>query len=291
MGCCASSTSGRSVVVQSEGRSKQQEAGGEEPVFLGEQPPLAQKQVVADACDEEAFRRLVRTPQASGAEGTAVHITAVTYNLFWWNLYGQRDGNSGSASRLVAAAMPDLLGCQECDDLWRVLHEGGVEATYDIVPGPCAIAMAYKKADWDLLDQGYATVATDEPHQFFSKRGVQWMRVRHRSCGAVVFFMNHHGPLRVNSGGRDGGPRTAARIASAILSNVQDEDRVILVGSFNAQAGAQTIRELERYLPRKFTGQAFGGVDHVFSPLELIESRNLGAGGSDHDALATTFSL
>merc|ERR1719291_932227 len=144
--------------------------------------------------------------------------------------------------------------------MWQVLHEGGIEEAYGFVPGPHGLAMAYNKAVFRVLEQGYATVAVDEPEQFYGERSVQWMRVRHRH-GAAVFFMNHHGPLRVNSGGRDGGPKTAGRIANAILSNVRPGDRVLLVGDFNAQAGAQTIRILDRHLPRRFTGEAMGGID------------------------------
>jgi len=39
---------------------------------------------------------------------------------------------------------------------------------------------------------------------------------------------------------------------------------------------------------RLYTGASFGGVDHVFSNCggsHVVSRRNLGSGGSDHDAL------
>jgi len=104
--------------------------------------------------------------------------------------------------------------------------------------------------------------------------------------------VNHHGPLRVNSGGRKGGPETAYNILTAIYDNVQLGDAVILLGDFNAQIGSQTVRALERYIPRVASGTSLGGVDHFFSELSMIgEMENLGSGGSDHDALIATFAL
>merc|ERR1712107_920793 len=105
---------------------------------------------------------------------------------------------------------------------------------------------------------GWKEIAVDEPEQFYGSRSVQWARLRHRQSNKLLLFVNHRGPLRVNSGGRKGGPQTANKILTAIHDNVEPGDGVILLGDFNAQAGSQTVRALEQYIPRVASGTACG---------------------------------
>mmetsp|Transcript_72099 Transcript_72099/g.190120 ORF Transcript_72099/g.190120 Transcript_72099/m.190120 type:complete len:317 (-) Transcript_72099:198-1148(-) len=218
-----------------------------------------------------------------------LQVKALTYNLQWWSLYGERKGNDGSATTIIEAAMPDVMGLQECEDVTKVMIEGGLSANYTAVQGPHALAAAFKTATWELVGEGHEVVAVDETEQFFSSRSVMWLRLVHKESKKAVFFVNHHGPLRINSGGRHGGPATAEKIVQVIHCNTHPGDGVIMVGTFNAQVGSQTVRELEGYLPRTHTGIANDGIDHFFSQLEMIGEENLGSGGSDHDALLATF--
>jgi len=103
--------------------------------------------------------------------------------------------------------------------------------------------------------------------------------------------MNHFGPLRINSGGKSGGRATAIKIVHAIHRNVQPRDGVILLGTFNTQVNSRTVRQLERYLPKVWTGQVYDGIDHCFSPLSVDSAQNLGKAGSDHDAMVLNFML
>jgi len=215
-------------------------------------------------------------------------IKAVTYNLFWWNLYGIQGGLDGSASKIIAAANPDMLGCQECEDILRVLSEGGLSEAYAAVSGPLALAMAYKVDVWESLGDGSEIVAEDQAG-LYGSRGVQWMRLRRRSDERVVFFMNHHGPLPVNTGGATGGTATAENILNVISLNAEPDDAIILLGDFNAQASSETVMRLAETYPLVYSGVSFGGVDHFFSTLAVVSTENLGSGGSDHDALAVTF--
>jgi len=218
-----------------------------------------------------------------------VQVKALTYNLQWWSLYGERNGNGGSAIAVIEASMPDVMGLQECNDVTRVMIEGGFSANYTAVQGPHALAVAFKTTRWELAGEGSEVVAVDQAEQFFSSRSVMWVRLIHKASKKVVFFVNHHGPLRINSGGRHGGPVTAEKIVRAIHCNALPGDGVIMVGTFNAQVGSQTIRELEAFLPRTHTGVAKDGIDHFFSQLEMVGEENLGNGGSDHDALVAIF--
>mmetsp|Transcript_117050 Transcript_117050/g.335820 ORF Transcript_117050/g.335820 Transcript_117050/m.335820 type:complete len:121 (-) Transcript_117050:171-533(-) len=119
-----------------------------------------------------------------------------------------------------------------------------------------------------------------------------WVRIQHRQTGQTVLFINHHGPLPLNSGGRCGGEATAFNLFRLMGTHAQEGDVVVLVGDFNAGPGSETVRELRGRLQATFTGNAFGGVDHILSSCPAVAgTRNLGSGGSDHDALEAVLQL
>uniref|UniRef100_A0A7S2JUH2 Endonuclease/exonuclease/phosphatase domain-containing protein n=1 Tax=Zooxanthella nutricula TaxID=1333877 RepID=A0A7S2JUH2_9DINO len=224
----------------------------------------------------------------------AHEVKVLTYNLYWWNLYGShfRNGNGGSAGHLIASSGGDkpydFMGFQECEDVGRVLREAGLETTHEGIVGDHACAIAYNKATWTMLENGMDEVGEDRADQWWGTRGAQWARFKHTSKGRTVFVVNHHGPLPVGTGGLCGPQATAWNILKAIGTHAKKDDAVIVVGDFNADAGTATAAELGRRLHRVFTGASFGGVDHVFSSCggdRVVSKRNLGAGGSDHDAL------
>lgn len=169
---------------------------------------------------------------------------------------------------------------------------------YTLYPGmgtvTTAICMAFLTRNWEHLAHGGMLVAEDSPAEHYGQRAVQWVRVRHRSAGRMVFFMNHHGPTPVNSGGKCGGGVIANRMLSVIHANAAPGDAVVLVGDFNADAGSPTIQGLLTQLQRVFGGTVFGGIDNIFAnagATRVVGERILGHGGSDHDALALVLGL
>lgn len=236
------------------------------------------------------------------AEGPSVQVKLLTYNLFWWNLYEVRKGNHGSAGRLIAKANHakphDIMAFQECMDVDRVLEDAGLAGAYAAFPGDgsktAAICMAFRKRSWTLLGNGSAYVAEDTKAQYFGRRAAQWMRLLHMASGRVLFFMNHHGPLPVNSGGQCGGAGTAYNLLQIIATHAQRGDAIILGGDFNADATSVTIRHLKQKLHKAFSGTVVNGIDNIFSNLgaaAVVSAANLGNGGSDHDALSVTLAL
>merc|ERR1712048_682991 len=114
------------------------------------------------------------------------------------------------------------------------------------------------------------------------------VRLQHKQTGKTMFVMNHHGPLPIPSGGKCGGKATAYNMLRKIAENADAQDFIVLTGDFNANGHSHTVWSLERYMHRIFTGSAIGGIDHFFSNCggaHVVETRNLGNGGSDHDAL------
>jgi len=226
-------------------------------------------------------------------------VKVLTYNLFWWNLFGQRGGSGRSAAKLIVSTSGpdqyDLMAFQECDDRWRVvddLRKESMSGEYDAINGGRALAVLYRKSRWTLIDHGTEDVGEDSRAQYYGRRSAMWARLRHRMDGIVVFFVNHHGPLPVSWGGGCTGSATALNIMKLIADNAHPGDRIVLVGDFNAEPHASRIGELDARLNRVFTGTSMGGVDHIYSNCAgqaVVDRKNLGSGGSDHDALSATF--
>lgn len=228
--------------------------------------------------------------------GPAVQVKVMTYNLFWWNLFQIRKGNGDSASTLIRqASMPepyDIMGFQECEDPFLVIGHAGLSNEYEILKDTssksAALCIAVRKGSWAILARGLSTVAED---QKYGLRQAQWVRLRHMSSGKTVFFVNHHGPLPMNSGGICGGYATAHRLLQVVAANGHPGDAIVLLGDFNAGDTSQTIQFVEQHLHRVFHGTTLDGADNVFSNVAQASVQNLGSGGSDHDALSVVLHL
>eukprot|EP00419_Tripos_fusus_P053376 CAMPEP_0172809436 /NCGR_PEP_ID=MMETSP1075-20121228/8227_1 /TAXON_ID=2916 /ORGANISM="Ceratium fusus, Strain PA161109" /LENGTH=470 /DNA_ID=CAMNT_0013648651 /DNA_START=48 /DNA_END=1460 /DNA_ORIENTATION=+ len=232
------------------------------------------------------------------ASGKPLLIKVLSYNLFWWNLYIKRGGNGDSASKVIKASMEDtpydVMGFQECRDPWKVLSAAGLLEQYDVFHGKYDTCMAYRKADWKVLSHGLTDVAEDMPKNYYGKRGALWMRLQHRLTGRKLFFVNHHGPLSVNSGGICGGQATAHNLVRTMTDNAEPGDAIILTGDFNANAASLTLRTLKKYLMQVFNGNVFGGIDNILSNIEddgIVATKRLGKGGSDHNAINAVIAL
>eukprot|EP00928_Gymnodinium_smaydae_P006662 TRINITY_DN12373_c0_g1_i1.p1 TRINITY_DN12373_c0_g1~~TRINITY_DN12373_c0_g1_i1.p1 ORF type:complete len:456 (-),score=45.98 TRINITY_DN12373_c0_g1_i1:271-1638(-) len=268
--------------------------------------PMGWVQAAGDTTAEGKWCEVEKPPATWNAlracpTGNATTLVKVmTYNLFWWNLFGQRQGEGGRAGRKIASTSTteeyDLIGFQECDDVHRVMNDArshGMKGSYGMINGGRALAMAYLKSRWTVLGSGREDVGEDSRRQYYGKRSAHWARLRHND-GATVFFINHHGPLPVSHGGGCTGSATAYNIMRVIAENAHAGDGIILVGDFNAQNHSSRIRTLDKYMHKVFTGSSHGGVDHIFSNCHgsaVVSAQNLGSGGSDHDALSAVLSI
>jgi len=257
----------------------------------------------------------VKVPKAEDVLNTCVksdpkiQVKVLTYNLFWWHLFGVQKGNDGSAGKTIAkgalidAEDFDLMGFQECENVWTVLEDGGLKEKYDAYQGNHSICIAYKKDVFFPLGVGQVDVAEDRQDQWYGRRAVQWFRLAHKASGRTVFFMNHHGPLPVDTGGVCGGPATAYNIVRVAKEHMEPDDAFILTGDFNSDSTSTEITTLNTLVHEVTHGTAFGGVDHIYSNCagtgvkrsdgtdSVINAKNLGGGGSDHDALMAEFYL
>lgn len=188
----------------------------------------------------------------------------------------------------------DVMGFQECEDPKKVLGPPGLLGEYEAIQGVHAICMAYRTAVWSLLEKGEDDVAEDMRTEFYGKRGTQWMRLQHKDTGRTLFFMNHHGPLSVNSGGLCGGQATAHNLLDVMAKRAQVGDALVLVGDFNANAASRTLQYLWPHLTHVYNSKSFGGVDNIFSNVRadsVLSTDDLGSGGSDHHAIAAVIQV
>lgn len=224
----------------------------------------------------------------SGAKSLVVNV--LTYNLFWWHLFGVRHGADRMAGKLVIKEGPwDFMAFQECDNLTRIVGDSQALNSHEMYDGANAVSNAWGK-DYKALETGFKLVSEDHQSQHFGRRGVVWTRAQHKETKKIVFFLNYHGALPVggsHDGGKCGGKATAYNILRVIGENAHAGDSVILVGDFNAQKNSVLLNTLAKHMTHQYQGKSFGGVDNVFTNkcAELVSKKNLGNGGSDHDAL------
>jgi len=236
---------------------------------------------------------------APAEESGSITIKALSYNLFWWNLYGVRRGSGDSAGHLIRAetvedGLFDVMGFQECENGVRVLEPVGLMDSYEVMQGMHAVCLAYRKGAWSLLSSGSEDVGEDMKSHYYGRRGVVWMRLVHNATGRKLLFANHHGPLEVNSGGDCGGDSIANNLIEVLRNSSEPGDAIILVGDFNANSASLTIQTLWSRMVLLYGGGSFGGVDNIFGNMDsasVLSRKNLGSGGSDHDAISVTVSL
>ena len=205
-------------------------------------------------------------------------IIVGTFNAFWWNLFGQRHG--GNFSKTIKNKGPfDLMGFQEMEDIRRVLNESGNNC-FDSEDGGHAIAIAWNSKKFEKLDSGKQDVAEDTKAQYYGTRSAQWIRLKVKNTEKTILFVNHHGPLPVDTGGKCGGTTTANNIIKLINEKKKSGDTVILVGDMNAGVNSSTVKEIQKNL--KLVNNDW--VDCIFVNKETNTSNKdiIHGSGSDH---------
>jgi len=239
------------------------------------------------------IREDIGTASCSHKLGQASELSVLSFNLFWWNLFGVRDG--GNLTTVMKERGPfDMMGLQECEDLRRILRESGNNCFNGY--GGDTVYSAWDPRRYKALSKGKAAVAHDRADEDYGLRYLEWVRLRDDSSGRVVFFANHHGPLPRNTGGKYGGKSVASNIMKQINENSEPTDTIILVGDFNTSPSSETSRELQKSLTLVASVTAnFDNADHVYTNYVGLQkdpkiiSWPQSLTGSDHDSLQVIF--
>lgn len=250
------------------------------------------------ACPQPGFQIQIANP--SPPVGKTLKV--LTFNLQWWanfdkgfpdemHAFLRTKGNPATAL-LAQHPGSDMMAFQECGDVQWILQKAGLGNEYEARQGPEGVGIAWRKTEWQFLGDGWAYVSEDKMDNYWGRRGVQWIRAQHIQSKKNLLFLNHHGPLQISTGGTCGPEGTALNLLNAVQQNAQAGDAIVLVGDFNADGNSQTVQLVSGHLTKAMTGTAFGGVDNIFSNLgAATKTLNLGAGGSDHQALEVQFQM
>jgi len=228
-------------------------------------------------------------------------VKVMSYNLYWWYLFDKKH-NDHTAGQLIKESAKDepydVIGFQECNEPYRVLWDAGLDSDYKAHHTYQNICIAWRKKAWEELSHGWAVVAQDASWapkgQNYGQRHAMWVRLRHRETKQTLFFLNHHGPLPLSSGGDWGGPETARKLLNLVAHNATEGDAVVMVGDFNSKLHSLTVEQVGCRLHKVLSGTKFGGVDHIFANVDgsqVASSKLLGRGGSDHNALNAVLKL
>lgn len=251
--------------------------------------------------------------------GAAAQIKVLTYNLQWWHTYEQYPIPGGNKINPAIGANIveddkvhgfDLMGFQECEILDTVMasaKEQGLQGEwqpYEYHEGKSiGIGLAYKKDVFDHIADGHGYVAEDRKDasgQYYGKRAAQWVRLTHKPTGHKVFYLNHHGPTPVGTGGICGAKATAYQLLKMIADNAEVGDLIFITGDFNGpsiQQGkySEEIGTLACHIPHIFTVsniETVWGIDNHFSNCATAANKTqMGKGGSDHWALSVVYDL
>jgi len=226
-----------------------------------------------------------------------VRLKVMSFDMYWWDLKSIRKGKSAFASgKLIADSHKeepiDLLGFQESEDADFTLETAGLRDEFQVISGKGALAMAYRKENWAVMDQGQTGIGADV--NLDGARDVQWVRLQHKETQKKVFFMNTYGPGPVNTGGLCGNEATAFNMLKAAALNSHTEDAIVLVGDFNADSQSPMLSTLGQHLHHAYSGSFADGVDNFFTscgPESVREKKNLGPASSEHDALHVVFEV
>lgn len=159
----------------------------------------------------------------------------------------------------------DVLAFQGCDNYTRVSQLIVPENSgYVALATGLSTCMAYASTRWRLANSGVSFVGVDALSR---KSSAQWAHLEDRSHGHSVFFVNHHGPLPLNSGGACGGVAVAYKIASLVKSKAKPGDAIVIAGAFHADAYSPTMVSLASQLKPSIAGTNRWGFEHVLSNL------------------------
>lgn len=258
----------------------------------------SERQVSTPGCIAEAPGHGWTLPRCDNG---SLQVKVLSYNLFWWNLFGLRNGDAGSAGHLISSTswpkVYDLLALQDCKDVRRLLEDGRLQHQFeDVSSSKFSLCFAYHRAAWQMLDHGEATVGEDEiPSSEGATlfRGSIWLRLLHRATARIIFAVNHQGPMPLGSGGKCGGEAVAYNILKLIANHAHKTDAVLVLGDFKANSQSSVATYLRHHLDHQYSGTALGGVDHIFGcrGSKSLGSFNLGSGGSSHDAISALLSV
>ncbi|CAE7470540.1 unnamed protein product [Symbiodinium necroappetens] len=219
-----------------------------------------------------------RPPWSGGGGGKKLKVRVVSYNLYWWNAFGQNPWKSDHIIRNIKNKLkPDSIGLQECDEPHTIRDRAGLEraSKFDGAQGIMVKPGAFRKGDSGSRD----IQATGK----WGPRYVTWVELIDPKSDRTFWHFNthwcvHNGNGRVcNEEVRYGG---AKHMLDVIKEKASDMP-VVITGDFNANLDE---RGPQHFLKNGFKLAENAWVDCIFYShhWELARHGTGDAAHSDH---------
>ena len=280
------------------------------------------------AADWDLTRMCGALTHGQGLTGAAAQIKVLTYNLQWWKNFKYWSPSNTINPALGANMVKDgvvqkfdLMGFQECENVDAIVGSAvkqglkGNWKTYGVHGEN--LCQAWDGDVFTELSRGKAYIGEDENGvEYYGRRAAQWVRLTHKPSGKTVFYINHHGPLPINTGGQCGPRATAYNLLKTMGRNAMKGDLIFMTCDCNAWSMFQPPNEPTRpwryldeigtlacHIGHYFTNptvEDVWGIDNHFSNCATPAKTGwtvktagtvMGKGGSDHYALSLVYDL
>lgn len=220
--------------------------------------------------------------------GAALSIAVASYNIYWWNAFGQNPANGNRITDNIKNTLKvDVLGLQECDSPDLINSRTGYLRASEFAGGQ---GVMVKPGLFEVGDSGSSDLqATGK----WGPRYVTWSQLTHTPSGRSFWVFNTH--WCVHSGnGRTCTSETRYKGAKNMLEVIQDRAAgapVIITGDFNAAMGEAGP---QHFLQNGFSLARNNWVDAIFYSTEHFSVTNAWTGnsaGSDHSPVVADLSL
>merc|ERR1712137_819298 len=169
-------------------------------------------------------------------------IKVVSYNLYWWNAFGQNPWKGEHVTDNIKNNLqPDVLGLQECDNPGLIEQRTGYVAASEFAG---AQGVSVKPGMFRIGDRGTQDIqATGK----WGPRYVPWAQLTH-SSGRTFWHFNTHWCVH-NGNGRTCDANTRYNGAKNMLQIIRQKTRgapAIITGDFNAGMSEPGIEHFKR---------------------------------------------
>jgi len=185
-------------------------------------------------------------------------IKVVSYNLFWWNAFGQNPWKGEQVTKNIKNKLgADVLGLQECDSTGLIESRTGYSR-----------ASKFSGAQGVMVKPGLFTVGDHGSRDIgatgkWGPRYVTWAQLTHMQSGRTFWHFNTHWCVHSGNGRTCSADKryTGAKNMLKVIREKAGDSPVIITGDFNAgrgEAGPQY------FLQNGFSLAEWNWVDGVF---------------------------
>jgi len=212
-------------------------------------------------------------PVPSGAQ---IEVKVVSYNLYWWNAFGQNPWKGTRVSNNIRDSLQaDVLGVQECDDPSLIQSRTGYAPAS---PFKGAQGVLIKPSLFEVGNTGFSDLqATGK----WGPRYVTWAQLTHKASGRTFWHFNTHWCVHSGNGRTCSAQKrfTGAQNMLAVIRQQAGSAPVVITGDFNAGMGESGPRH---FLQNGFSLAVDHWVDAVFYSTAHWQKSWTGTGDAAH---------